>query len=73
MLNFTNLLNRNWGVSQGLITNRPLAAAGVDATGASQYRLATVGGQLISKSFQKFVSTNDVWRFQLSVRYGFNW
>jgi len=73
MLNFSNFLNRNWGVAQSLITNRPLVSAGVDAFGASQYRLATVGGQLISKSFQKSVNTTDVWRIQLGVRYAFNW
>ena len=75
MLNFTNWLNRNWGVSSILITNRPLASQGVDATGANLYRLNTVstGGPLISKSFQKAVTTNDVWRMQLGVRYMFNW
>jgi len=73
ILNFTNFLSSDWGVAQGLITNRPLAAAGVDGTGASQYRLNTVGGQLISKSFQKLVSTADVWRMQVGVRYMFNW
>ncbi|MEX2157411.1 MAG: carboxypeptidase regulatory-like domain-containing protein [Gemmatimonadales bacterium] len=73
ILNFTNFLDSDWGVAQGLITNRPLASAGVDATGASQYRLAVVGGQLISKSFQKIVSTADVWRMQLGLRYAFNW
>ena len=75
MLNFTNWLNKNWGVSQLLITNRPLASQGVDATGANLYRLNTVsqGGPLISKSFQKAVTVNDVWRMQLGVRYMFNW
>jgi hypothetical protein len=73
ILNFSNFLNKEWGVSQGLVTNRPLTAAGVDVSGASQYRLANVGTALISKSFQKLVSTADVWRLQLGVRYGFNW
>jgi hypothetical protein len=75
ILNFSNFLNKNWGVSQGVITNRPLSAQGVDASGASLYRLNTigVGGPLISKSFQKNVSTLDVWRMQLGVRYMFNW
>jgi hypothetical protein len=45
----------------------------VDGLGAVQYRLATVGTQLISKSFQKVVTTNDVWRLQLGVRYLMNW
>ncbi|HXM39106.1 MAG TPA: carboxypeptidase regulatory-like domain-containing protein [Gemmatimonadales bacterium] len=73
MLNFSNFLNKNWGVAQGLVTNRPLVSAGVDVSGASQYRLATVGTSLISKSFQKIVSTTDVWRIQLGVRYMLNW
>lgn len=73
ILNFSNFLNKNWGVSQGLVTNRPLASAGVDISGASQYRLATVGTALISKSYVKFVNTTDVWRMQLGVRYAFNW
>jgi hypothetical protein len=73
ILNFSNFLNKNWGVSQGLITNRPLSSQGVDANGASLYRLNLVGGRLISKSFQKIVSTADVWRMQLGVRYMFNW
>ena len=75
MLNFTNWLNEDWGVSTILVTNRPLASQGVDATGANIYRLNTVstGGPLISKSVQKAVTTNDVWRMQLGVRYMFNW
>jgi hypothetical protein len=75
MLNVTNWLNKNWGVSQILVTNRPLASQGVDATGANIYRLNTVstGGPLISKSYQKAVTLNDVWRMQLGVRYMFNW
>jgi hypothetical protein len=73
ILNLTNLLNKDWGVSQGFTTTRLLSSAGVDATGASQYRLATVGGQLISQSFRKTVSTADVWRLQLGVRYLMNW
>ncbi len=42
-LNFTNFLKSDWGVSQTLVTSRPLASAGVDASGASRYTLATLG------------------------------
>ena len=76
-INFTNLLNDSWGLSQALITSRPLTSAGVDATGASLYRLATVGtapnARLISTSYQKLATVNDVWRMQLGLRYAFNW
>ena len=77
MLNFTNWLNRDWGVSSFVTTNRPLTSAGVDVTGANVYRLATVGtapnAALISKTFQKAVNPADVWRVQLGVRYLLNW
>jgi len=73
ILNFTNLLDKNWGVSQSFVTLRPLTASGVDATGAPTYKMANSGLPLISHSFQKNVSTLGVWRMQLGVRYLFNW
>jgi hypothetical protein len=73
ILNITNLLNHDWGVAQDFVTTRPLTARGVDVNGAAQYTLATAGGQLISQSFQKAVTTFDVWRMQLGVRYALNY
>jgi carboxypeptidase family protein len=73
ILNVTNMLNKDWGVGQGFVTTTPLASAGVDAFGAPTYRLAALGTQLITKSFQKVVNTADVWRMQLGVRYMLNW
>ena len=73
IFNFTNLLNSDWGVSQGFVTTRPLSSTGVDAFGAPTYTLANVGHSLITHTFQKNVSTLDVWRMQLGVRYMFNW
>jgi hypothetical protein len=73
IFNVTNLLNNDWGVAQGFVTTTPLVARGADATGAAQYQLATAGGQLISRSFQKVVTPFDVWRMQLGVRYALNW
>jgi hypothetical protein len=73
IFNVTNLLSNDWGVAQGFVTTTPLIARGVDVTGAAQYQLATAGGQLISRSFQKVVTPFDVWRMQLGVRYALNW
>src|SRR5205823_5057713 len=73
ILNVTNLLSHSWGVSQGFVTTTPLRARGVDVNGAAQYQLANVGSQLISNSFQKVVTTADVWRMQLGARYMLNW
>ena len=78
MLNFGNLLNDNWGVSQRLINNAPLivpsAAQGgpVDAQGRAQYRLRVVNNELMTRSLEQTADLNDVWRIQFSLRYSFN-
>jgi hypothetical protein len=78
MLNFGNLLNSNWGVSQRLVNNAPLivpsAAQGgpVDAQGRAWYRLRLVNNQLMTKSYEQTADIPDVWRIQFSLRYTFN-
>jgi hypothetical protein len=79
ILNFGNLLNSNWGVSErtvvsgtqangiGLLTN-----PAVDAQGRSTYRLAVVNGQLPTSTFQSNTQLADVWQFMISFRYSFN-
>jgi hypothetical protein len=79
ILNFGNLLNSDWGVSQ-----RPIAAVntnqqlqiltnpGVDAAGRATYRLATINNELITKTFQSSATTGDVYQLMLSLRYSFN-
>jgi len=86
-LNFGNLLNHNWGVSQRSVA--PLTGAGngiqiltnaaPDAQGRVSYRMAVVNNQLVTKSFQTnsnlFGSDprgSDVYQFMLSFRYSFN-
>jgi hypothetical protein len=77
-LNFGNLLNDNWGVSQRLVNNAPLvvpsAAQGgaFDAQGRAQYRLRVINNELMSKSLEQTADLNDVWRIQFSLRYSFN-
>lgn len=77
-INFGNLLNKNWGVSQRLISNSPLvvptAAQGgvVDAQGRAQYRLRVVNNELMSRSYEQTADLNDVWRIQFMIRYTFN-
>ncbi len=79
VLNFGNLLNSKWGVSQrpvGTInTNQQLQLLtnpAVDASGRVTYRLATVNNELIKKTFQTSATTGDVYQFMLSLRYSFN-
>jgi hypothetical protein len=78
ILNVTNLINHNWGLSSmSSIPSSgtgvaPLVFVGVDATGAPTYKLQTIGTSLISSSFQKAAGLNDVWRMSLGVRYMLN-
>ena len=72
ILNFGNLLNKNWGVGQRLVNNRPLIAAGADSQGRAQYRLAVEGDDLIRETFEQTAGLSDVWRVQFGFRYTFN-
>jgi hypothetical protein len=78
MLNFGNLLNDDWGVSQRLINAQPLivptAAQGgpVDAQGRAQYRLRVVNNELMRTSYEQTADINDVYRFLISIKYFFN-
>jgi outer membrane receptor protein involved in Fe transport len=72
ILNFTNLLNSDWGRSYNFVSTSPLVPAGVDAQNRPQYRMRTVGSSLLSRSFQRSSGTSDVFRIQLGIRYTFN-
>ncbi len=72
ILNIGNLLNKDWGVGQRLVTTQPLIARGADADGKAVYRLRNFGDQLISESLQQTLGVDDVWRILFSLRYNFN-
>ncbi len=81
VLNFGNLLNKNWGVGQAFTSFQPLITTSTSgtatcraagATTAATYCLRTINNQLISNSYTPTAGTNDVWRIQLGVRYFFN-
>ena len=76
-LNFSNLLNHDWGVGQRLVggsttLSQPLTNATMDASGQATYRLRVVGGQLLSKSFESTATLPDVYQIQFSLKYTFN-
>lgn len=77
-LNVGNLLNKEWGVAERLVTTQPLivpttAQGGpADANGVAQYRLRVINGELINKSTEKSATIYDVFRMQFGVRYMFN-
>ncbi|MDQ8145293.1 MAG: TonB-dependent receptor, partial [Gemmatimonadota bacterium] len=72
ILNFTNLINSDWGRFRTFNSSQPLVPAGVNAAGQPQYRYRTIGGNLLSQSWQKTSGTADVWRMQIGARYNFN-
>ncbi len=77
VLNFGNLLNSDWGVGQRLVNRQPLivptaAQGGVaDAQGRMQYRLRVINNELMTTPLQSTSFLNDVYRFQVMVRYSF--
>ena len=82
-LNFSNLLNHDWGVGQRLVggsttLSQPLTNATVDAQGRAAYRLRVVSGQLLNHSFETTANgpspsgTADVYQIQFSLKYTFN-
>jgi hypothetical protein len=77
VLNFTNVLNRRWGVSYRFRSTQPLIARGADASGRALYRMANFQSVLLGEGAQRgeFVANAgpaDVWRMQLGLRYNFN-
>lgn len=76
ILNFTNMINSDWGLSQSVINNTPLIPTAPLTTGPTaghaRYTMRVVNGQLLNQTFQKNAGTGDVWRMQLGLRYTFN-
>lgn len=76
ILNFTNLLNKDWGVGDVFTSTSPLVIGSgrptVDADGKSIYRLRSIGGKLVDKTFQPSATIFDVYRIQLGFRFNFN-
>ncbi|MEO8235463.1 MAG: carboxypeptidase regulatory-like domain-containing protein [Flavobacterium sp.] len=79
ILNFTNLLNRDWGVSQRATATNILAVSQAPSSGNNYipgYQMALQtdeqGKRFLAKdSFQKNSSIADVWQAQFTIRYTF--
>ena len=77
ILNFGNMLNKNWGGGQRLVTTNPLvttSAATLAAGGTPTFRLANIPGstKLIDQTYQRTSNLADVWSMQIGLRYIFN-
>ena len=75
ILNFGNMLNNEWGVSQRATNPQLLNFVSRDANNVPTYRLATqrdaTGTYLIKDTYQYNSSVFDVWSAQLGIRYIF--
>jgi hypothetical protein len=76
ILNFTNMLNNDWGVSQRATAPQLLNFVNRDANNVPTYRLATQrltdGSTVLARdSYQYNSSVFDVWSAQLGIRYIF--
>ena len=75
ILNFGNMINNKWGVSQRAAAPQLLNFVSRDANNVPSYRLSTqiIDGQtvLARQTFQFNSSVFDVWSAQLGIRYTF--
>lgn len=71
ILNFTNLINSDWGVGERFVSVQPLTNPSVGQDGRPTYRLRSVGGELMSQTFEKTAGLSDVYQIQLGLRYSF--
>jgi hypothetical protein len=72
ILNFGNMLNKNWGVSQRMVSNSPLTSPSVDTNGALTYTMRAFNNKLMDHTFEQTSSLSDVYSLMLSFRYTFN-
>lgn len=76
VLNFTNLLNKDWGISQRVVNTQILNYSTTDGSNTPFYRMAferdAAGNPLLLReTFRKQASVFDVWQAQFTLRYIF--
>jgi hypothetical protein len=76
ILNFGNMLNNDWGVSQRATNPAILSYSSINTAGEPVYRLSTQRNydgstSLIKDTYQWNSSVFDVWQAQLGLRYTF--
>lgn len=70
VINFLNLLNKDWGIKKQYIVNNPLRVASV-TNGTPSYQLATFNNVPISSTYINVNSTTTTWGIQLGLKYIF--
>jgi outer membrane receptor for ferrienterochelin and colicin len=70
--NVGNLLNKNWGGGQRIISNQPLVYRSTPTSGIPIYRFRNINNDLLTQTYQRTSSLADVWNLQIGLRYLFN-
>ncbi len=71
IINFSNLLNKNWGTYQRYVINNPLTFRSIGTNNQPIYNLQNVAGKLITDPLQDDISVNSTYSIQLGLRYSF--
>jgi hypothetical protein len=77
-INFTNMLNKDWGVAQRSAVNgrplvpRPNNMGGPIDEGKPIYRMANQGDKLVTESFTPALDVPDVFQIMFGLKYTFN-
>ena len=74
ILNASNLLNSNWGVSKQLVVSNAAILKPVSplANSIPKFQMAEVNSKLPTETFQNTLSTASTYRIQIGLRYIFN-
>lgn len=84
VLNFGNLLDKDWGVGQAFTTTQPLITTSTSGTATCRaqnpnpnptvatYCLQRIGSDFVTNSFRPTATIGDVYRVQLTFRYIFD-
>lgn len=71
ILNFGNMINKNWGIVKQTTVRNPLVPAGANALGQPTYRMTQVNKALPTTPFTTVNSFSSTWSLQLGFRYIF--
>ncbi|MFZ9661188.1 MAG: hypothetical protein ACO29O_04855, partial [Chitinophagaceae bacterium] len=70
ILNFANLLNKDWGILRQTTIRNPLIPAGV-VNGKQTYRMTQLNKELPTQPYAPVISSASTWSLQIGFRYIF--
>lgn len=71
VLNFSNMLNKDWGIRDRFITNNPLVFRRIGTDNRPVYNLQNISGKLVTDPYENINSLTSTWSLQLGLRYSF--